>query len=125
MSSWIKKILPRIDIWVRKYAYYIALVIGLIVVVGYIIYLKRKADATQAEFRMAELRMDLYRKRLELHSLETKRELIKLHQNYTEKDIKDIEEKIIKAENKIIAIHKEIAELSLEEKIDEYNRLGK
>ena len=125
MKSWLKKALTKVQLWISKYWKY--LVIGLAVVVLYcvIAYMKNQRDYSKAEVRNMQLKLDVYKKMAELHSLETQRELIRLKQIYTLDEIEEIDNRIFEVDRKIGSIYKDIANLSLDDKIEEYNDLGK
>jgi hypothetical protein len=125
MKLWLKKALTKVQLWISKYWKY--LVIGLAVVVLFcvIAYMKNQRDYSKAEVRHMQLKLDVYKKMAELHSLETQRELIRLKQSYTLDEIEEIDNKIFEVDRKIGSIYKDIANLSLDDKIEEYNDLGK
>lgn len=121
----IKKLWSRISIWLTKYGKYLLLVVFFVSIFGYIMWLKRQRDADKRDIRVLELRLEVYKKSAELYALESQREIIKLKQEYTKEEIKEIDKEITKVESEIGNIYREIGDLTLEEKVDEYEKLGK
>jgi uncharacterized membrane-anchored protein YhcB (DUF1043 family) len=112
-------------LWISKYWKYLVIGVAVVVIFCIIAYMKNQRDYSKAEVRHMQLKLDVYKKMAELHSLETQRELIRLKQNYTQAEIEEIDNRIFEVDRKIGSIYKDIANLSLDDKIEEYNDLGK